>query len=306
MAELRLDRVTKRYPGFVFDDVSLVFPDRSLTVLLGPSGSGKSTLLRLLAGLEAPDAGRVLLAGRDVTREAAERRGIGLVFQDGALFPHLDVAGNVAFGLRVRGVPRAQRQARVEEALALVGLAALGARRVDRLSGGERQRVALARALAPRPAVLLLDEPLASLDRNLREELRGAIRRLHDELGLTSVLVTHDRDEALALADRLVLLRAGGVVEEGAPRDVFREPRDPFTARFLGAGSLVDGRLVRPDAASVVPDAAGAWRVRAVRFAGFHEEVALERDRDGARLDVRMPVGRAPPAGARVRVDPSP
>jgi ABC-type sulfate/molybdate transport systems ATPase subunit len=177
---------------------------------------------------------------------------------------------------------------------------------VDRLSGGERQRVALARALAPRPAVLLLDEPLASLDRNLREELRGAIRRLHDELGLTSVLVTHDRDEALALADRLVLLRAGGVVEEGAPRDVFREPRDPFTARFLGAGSLVDGRLVRPDAASVVPDAAGAWRVRAVRFAGFHEEVALERDRDGARLDVRMPVGRAPPAGARVRVDPSP
>jgi len=302
MAELRLERVSKTYADFVFRDVSLVFPHRSLTVLLGPSGSGKSTLLRLLSGLETPDAGRVLLDGRDVTRESAERRGVGLVFQDGALFPHLDVTENVAFGLRVHGVPRAEREARVADALALVGLADLARRKVDRLSGGERQRVALARALAPRPAVLLFDEPLASLDRQLREELRAAIRRLHDELGLTSVLVTHDRDEALALADQLVVIRDGAVVEEGAPREVFARPRDAFTARLLGVGSVVDGQLVRADAVRIVEDGAGAWTVISARFAGFHDEVTLRRASDGARVDARLPAGSAPRVGARVRV----
>ncbi|MFA5861656.1 MAG: ABC transporter ATP-binding protein [Candidatus Thermoplasmatota archaeon] len=303
MPDLRFDHVTKRYEdGFRFDDVSLAFPDGSLTVLLGPSGSGKSTMLRLLAGLEPPDGGHILLGGNDITDLPAEARGIGLVFQDGALFPHLNVAENVAFGLRVKGADRASRDERVREMLSLVGIEGLRERRIERLSGGERQRVALARALAPRPAVLLFDEPLASLDRNLREELRRAIRRLHDELRLTSVFVTHDREEALALADRLVLLQDGAVVEEGTPRDVFRSPKTDFAAQFLGSANVLDGKLVPFDHIGLVKNAAGPWLVRSVRFAGFHEEVTLERLADGVRIEARTLVGEAPPPGQRVSI----
>jgi ABC-type Fe3+/spermidine/putrescine transport system ATPase subunit len=236
---------------------------------------------------------------------SAEERGIGLVFQEGALFPHLDVAENVAFGLRVAKLPAAERAVRVDEMLTLVGLAGFGTRRTARLSGGERQRVALARALAPRPRVLLLDEPLASLDRNLREELRTAVRRLHDALGLTTVFVTHDREEALAIADRLVVMRAGRVVEEGAPRDIFQQPATAFTARLLGAANVVEhagGRLlVPPNAITVERDEAGKATVVAVRFGGFHEEIDLRTD-DGTMLLARVRAGSAPPMGARVRI----
>lgn len=301
MARITLEGVARRYSDFTLHPTSLDLAEGSFTVLLGPSGSGKTTLLRLLAGLEAPDAGRILLDGRDVTWEPAEARGVGLVFQEGALFPHLDVAGNVAFGLRVRGAPREETARRVEEALALVGLAGFGARKVARLSGGERQRVALARALAPRPRVVLYDEPLASLDRALREELRAMLRRVHDEAGLTSVLVTHDREEALALADRLVLMREGRVVEEGAPRALFERPRDPFTARFLGGANVLGGRIVPVAATRIVEDPAGEGEVVARRFAGFHEEARV-RLPDGSEVDVRGPVGSLPAVGKRVRV----
>jgi ABC-type Fe3+/spermidine/putrescine transport system ATPase subunit len=305
---LAMERVSKDYDGFRIDGVSLELPPGSFTVLLGPSGSGKTTLLRLLAGLERPDQGRILRDGLDITSVPAERRGIALVFQDGALFPHLDVIQNVAFGLRAQRVPRAQAQLRAREALERVGLADKTARRIDRLSGGERQRVALARALAPRPRILLLDEPLANLDRNLREDLRAQLRRLHDELGLTSVLVTHDRDEALALADRLVVVRDGRIVEQGKPREMFREPKTAFAATLLGAANVlrIDGAqaLVPPDAVFL---AEGDGRremggvVRAVRFAGFHEEVELLTD-EGHRLVARVAPGKAPPVGAEVGI----
>lgn len=301
MGELRVEGLGRDYGDFRLAPTALAFPAGSFTVLLGPSGSGKSTLLRLMAGIEEPDEGRVLLEGRDVTRLPAEARGIGLVFQDGALFPHLSVLDNVAFGLRVQRAPRPEREARARELLRLVDLEGKEDRRVARLSGGERQRVALARALAPRPRVLLLDEPLASLDRNLREDLRRHLRRLHETLGLTTVLVTHDRDEALALADRLVLMRDGAVVEQGAPRDVFRSPRTAFAARFLGSANvLADGTLVPLDKVRVEADPQGEGVVEEVRYAGFHDEARIRLD-DGTTLDARLPGGSAPPRGARVR-----
>ncbi|MEA3201121.1 MAG: putative spermidine/putrescine transport system ATP-binding protein [Thermoplasmata archaeon] len=301
MAAVALQGVARRYDDFALHPTSLDLPARSFTVLLGPSGSGKTTLLRMIAGLERPDAGDITIGGRDVTALPPEARGVGLVFQEGALFPHLDVAGNVGFGLRVQGVPARERATRVDEALALVGLAGFGARKVARLSGGERQRVALARALAPRPAVVLFDEPLASLDRALREELRVTLRRVHDEAGLTSVLVTHDREEALALADRLVLMREGRVVEEGAPRAMFEQPRTAFAARFLGAANVIGDKLVPPDAIRLTEDARGDAVVLARRFAGFHEEARV-RLADGTEIDARGAVGTLPAAGAKVRV----
>ena len=306
MGELRVEDLAKDYGDFRLAPATLAFPSGTLTVLLGPSGSGKSTLLRLLAGIEAPDRGRILLEGRDVTRVPAESRGVGLVFQEGALFPHLTVGENVAFGLRVQGIPKPERASRVRELLDLVDLSGKDDRRVARLSGGERQRVALARALAPQPRVLLLDEPLAALDRNLREELRGHLRRLHERLRLTTVLVTHDREEALALADRLVLMRAGRIIEEGSPRDLFERPRDAFTARFLGSANVLhDGTLVPIDKVRVLPatgpDANANATVLETRYAGFHEDVRLRLD-DGTLLDARTPLDQAPRTGERVRV----
>lgn len=243
---LELAGVSKVYSDFRVRDVALGFPQGSFTVLLGPSGSGKTTLLRLIAGLEAPDSGRILLDGADVARVPAERRGVALVFQDGALFPHLDVRGNVAFGLAAKRLDRGI----AEDALALVGLDALARRRVHDLSGGERARVALARALAPvlagaAPRVLLLDEPFAALDRPLREDLRRRVVELHRRLGLTTVLVTHDREEALALSDRVALVRDGAVVETGATRDVHASPRTAFAARFLGGWNVLDADACR-------------------------------------------------------------
>ena len=219
--------------------VSHVFQEGRISALLGPSGSGKSTTLWMIAGLTDPDAGSVLLDGRDVTNVPAEKRDIGIVFQSYALFPHLTVLENVAFGLRTRGVGKAERAARAREVLETVRMGAFGSRPVDGLSGGEQQRVALARALAFRPRVLLLDEPLSALDAKLREDLRAELFSLLRALALTTVYVTHDQAEALALGDELVVMREGRIEQSGRPAEVYHRPASPFVARFLGAANLV-------------------------------------------------------------------
>jgi len=236
--------VEKRYPGFSLA-LSLELAPGETLALLGPSGSGKSTVLKIVAGLEPPDRGRVHLFGRDVTRLPPERRGVGMVFQSYALFPHLTVAQNVAFGLVERRWPREAIEKRVRELLERTGLAPHAGKRPAELSGGERQRVALARALAPRPRLLLLDEPLAALDLRLREELLFLLRRVLREEGPAALYVTHDQAEAFALADRVLVLREGRRVQEGPPREVYARPRDAWTARFLGHKNVLEGDEAR-------------------------------------------------------------
>jgi sulfate/thiosulfate transport system ATP-binding protein len=239
---IELRAITKSFGEVtVVRGIDLRIATGELCVLLGPSGSGKSTLLRIVAGLEEPDDGRVLLHDEDVTRADPRRRGIGFVFQHYALFRHLTVADNVEFPLRVQKVPRAQRRARREELLELVGLAGYGGRRPGQLSGGQQQRVALARALASAPRVLLLDEPFGALDARIRVELRHAIRRIHRELGITTVFVTHDQEEAFALADRLAVLGDGRLLEVGAPADLYLHPRQERVATFLGDANVLVG-----------------------------------------------------------------
>jgi sulfate transport system ATP-binding protein len=240
---IQLEHLTKRYAGHaVVDDLSLSIERGELFVLLGPSGSGKSTLLRMIAGLVEVDEGRVSLHGRDVTRVSPKDRGIGFVFQHYALFRHMTVAGNVEFALRVRKVPAARRRARTEELLQLVGLSGYAGRYPRQLSGGQQQRVALARALAHEPEVLLLDEPFGALDAKIRGELRHALREIQRELGVTTVFVTHDQEEAFQLADRLAVLHQGRLLEVGDPLELYLRPRSPFVATFLGAANLVVGQ----------------------------------------------------------------
>ena len=239
---IELRELTKSFGEVtVVRGIDLHISTGELCVLLGPSGSGKSTLLRIIAGLEEPDDGQVLLHDADVTRADPRRRGIGFVFQHYALFRHLSVADNVEFPLRVQKVPKQQRQARREELLELVGLAGYGRRRPGQLSGGQQQRVALARALASAPRVLLLDEPFGALDARIRVELRHAIRRIHRELGITTVFVTHDQEEAFALADRLAVLADGRLLEVGAPADLYLHPRQERVATFLGDANVLVG-----------------------------------------------------------------
>jgi iron(III) transport system ATP-binding protein len=239
---LDAQNLSKRYGGVngiqAAKNVSLTVEAGETVALLGPSGCGKSTVLRMIAGLEVPDSGTVQVGGRDVTALPPEARHIGLVFQDYALFPHLSVLDNVAYGPRVRGLPRPQAWAQAREALALVNLAELGGRRVTELSGGQAQRVALARALATASPLLLLDEPLSNLDERLRAELRGELRALFARLGAGVLLVTHDQREALALAGRVAVMRAGQIVQQGAARDVFYYPATAWVAAFLGHANL--------------------------------------------------------------------
>jgi sulfate transport system ATP-binding protein len=240
--------VTKRFGDFVaVNDVSLHVPTGELVALLGPSGSGKTSLLRIIAGLERADAGQVLFEGEDQARRDVRHRGVGFVFQHYALFRHMSVFENVAFGLRVR--PRATRpgeaaiREKVTRLLALVQLDWLADRRPSQLSGGQRQRVALARALAVEPRVLLLDEPFGSLDAKVRQELRRWLRRLHDEIRLTSVFVTHDQEEALEVADRVVVMSQGRVEQVGPPAEIFERPATPFVIRFMGHVNVFHGRV---------------------------------------------------------------
>ncbi len=238
---LELDRLNRTYGSIrAVADVTLELPAGRTLALLGPSGSGKSTLLRLVAGLEAPDSGRIRLAGREITSVSPQKRGFGMAFQDHALFPHLNVEDNIAFGLVERRWPAAARAARVKELLELTGLPGIGKRRVHELSGGQQQRVALARALALNPRILLLDEPLSSLDRELREHLKREMADLFARLELTVIHVTHDQSEAFALADDLAILRDGHLVQHGPAAALLARPRDPWTARFLGYRNVYD------------------------------------------------------------------
>lgn len=238
---LEIDGVTLAYgPTEVVHDLHLDARDGEVLVLLGPSGCGKSTLLRAVAGLEPVIAGRIRLDGRDLAGLRPDQRDVGLMFQEHALFPHRSVADNVAFGPRVRGLDRPAVEARVADALALVGLEGTGHRHVDELSGGERQRVALARAIAPRPRLLMLDEPLGSLDRALQSRLLEELPQVLAELGTTVVYVTHDQDEALSLADRIAVLRAGRLQQLGTPTELWRSPRTAFVAGFLGLRPVLE------------------------------------------------------------------
>ncbi len=225
------------------EPVTLEIARGETVVLLGPSGCGKTTILRIIAGLETPDAGgKVLFNGEDVTDVPIERRKVGMVFQSYALFPNMSVAENIGYGLRVRGVNKSERRIRVGELVALTGIEGLEHRSVDQLSGGQRQRVALARAVAAHPRVLLLDEPLTALDAALRERLRGELDRLLRKLGITTVYVTHDQTEAMALGDRIVVMRKGAIAQVGSPRDIYFAPTDRFVAEFVGAANILEAQ----------------------------------------------------------------
>jgi sulfate transport system ATP-binding protein len=278
--------VRKSFGDFVaLDDVSLEIPDGSLTSLLGPSGSGKSTLLRIIAGLEAPDHGTVEIHGDDATSVPPQRRGIGFVFQHYAAFKHMTVRDNVAFGMTIRRQPKQRIDARVDELLGVVGLAGYRERYPNQLSGGQRQRMALARALAVDPRVLLLDEPFGALDAKVRAELREWLRRLHDEVHVTTVLVTHDQEEAMAISDHIAVMDHGSIEQVGGPRELYDRPANRFVMGFLGPVSQVGEELVRPHdiAISLAPeDGARRATISRVVHLGFEVRVQLQLGTDDA------------------------
>jgi sulfate transport system ATP-binding protein len=286
----------------VVDKVSFEVPSGELVALLGPSGGGKSTVLRIIAGLEEPDAGEVYLDGRAATHTRVQERAVGFVFQHYALFRHMTVRENIAFGLSIRRRPKAEIEATVSELLALTQLGSLGDRYPSELSGGQRQRVALARALAPKPSLLLLDEPFGALDAKVRVELREWIRRLHDERNITSVFVTHDQEEAMDLADRVIVLHKGKVEQIGTPEEIYDRPATPFVASFIGSinvleGKVSDGRAALGTLGVHAPPGAGeGHRVRA--FVRPHDVELELRDRAARDPALRDPVeGSSAPAG---------
>ena len=317
-------------PTVALDGLDLTVRPGELVALLGPSGCGKTTALRMLAGFEHPDSGEVLVDGEDVTRVPAHRRDAGMVFQSYSLFPHLDALDNVAFGLRMRKVRTAERRSRAAELLDLVGLAEKGGRFPHQLSGGQQQRVALARALALRPRVLLLDEPLSALDAKVRLTLREEIRRLQQELGITTLFVTHDQEEALSMADRVAVMHAGKLEQCAAPGELYGRPATAFVAEFVGTMSRIPGRLadgtvdvlgqrlpvdgpvpsateidvlVRPEAVRVRAEADGKSHVVATSFLGAAVRVTV-RLADGTAVKADLPAHEAAEltAGAAVSV----
>jgi sulfate transport system ATP-binding protein len=270
--------VSKSFNGFkALDDVSLSVPDGSLTALLGPSGGGKSTLLRVIAGLEAPDAGEVLFSGEAVTNLPAQDRGVGFVFQHYAAFKHMTVRDNIAFGLKIRKRPNDEIRDRVDELLALVHLGGWAARYPSQLSGGQRQRMALARALAVQPRVLLLDEPFGALDATVRKELRDWLRKLHDEVHVTTIFVTHDQEEALEVAQQVAVINAGRIEQTGTPDDLYERPANPFVMGFVGPVSRLGGAWVRPHDIELLEDEQeGALQALVERVAKVGFEVRIE------------------------------
>ena len=250
--QVELYNITKMYGQVrAVDDVSLTIPQGQFVVLLGPSGSGKTTVLSVIGGFVEANEGQVLIDGRDMARVAAAKRPTATVFQDYALFPHMRAEGNIGFGLAMHHVPRRDRPARVEAALELVGLANMGSRRIDQLSGGQRQRVALARALVVEPDVLLLDEPLGALDLNLRRQMQDELVGIQKQTGTTFVHVTHDQDEAMSIADLIVVMNEGRIEDVGPPERVYLRPRTRFVANFMGKSNLISGRVIRCDGDAV-------------------------------------------------------
>jgi sulfate transport system ATP-binding protein len=283
--------IVKRFGDFTaLDGVSVDVPSGSLTALLGPSGSGKSTLLRVIAGLETPDEGKVVLEGEDVTRVAPQERGVGFVFQHYAAFKHMTVWENVAFGLKIRRRPRAEVKQRVAELLELVQLARLGDRYPAQLSGGQRQRMGLARALAVDPKVLLLDEPFGALDARVRKELRLWLRRLHDETHTTTVIVTHDQEEAMEVADCVVVMNAGRIEQTAPPRELYDNPANEFVMSFVGPVNRLGDTFIRPHDVELLLVPNGSTQeamVQRLVHLGFEVRVELVRD-DGETLSAQL------------------
>jgi sulfate/thiosulfate transport system ATP-binding protein len=277
--------VTKRFGDFVaLDDVTVSLPTGQLTALLGPSGGGKSTLLRIIAGLDAPESGTVTIEGREATNLPARKRNVGFVFQHYAVFKHMSVAKNVAFGLEIRKRPKAEIDKRVGELLDLVHLSQFRDRMPSQLSGGQRQRMALARALAVEPTVLLLDEPFGALDAKVRKELRDWLRRLHDEVHTTTIFVTHDQEEALEVADEIVVINDGRVEQIGSPDELYDKPANDFVMKFLGETTNLDGQTVRPHdiEVSLSPGTLGSVTGTVARILRVGFEVRVTVAVDGA------------------------
>ncbi|HEU5095006.1 MAG TPA: ABC transporter ATP-binding protein [Reyranella sp.] len=329
MSVLDIKGVTKQF-GTVraVDSFALTVGDGELVCLLGPSGSGKSTLLRMIGGFETPSSGSITIDGEEVIHLPPERRPTGMVFQSHALWTHMNVFKNIAFGLKLRRIPAAEVKRRVDEVLELVGLTGYGNRQTHQLSGGQQQRVALARSLVLEPKILLLDEPFASLDQHLRERLREEVRDIQQRLKITTLFVTHGQDEALSMADRIVVLHDGRMEQVAAPDMLYREPETPFVAGFIGTMNLIEGNVnggtfsrpgfshklpagdgpaifaVRPEALAITPaTGAGAARVHRVTDYGTHGLVDLEL-KDGLRLKSMVPEARDWKAGQPVDIAP--
>lgn len=293
LSKIEIEHVTKRWgPVPAVDDVSLTAAEGSLLVLLGPSGCGKSTTLRLIAGLEQADSGRILIGGADVTHQTPAERKIAMVFQSYALFPHLSVAENIIFGLRVRGIGRAKRDERLKRVADIVGLGNLLDRKPSQLSGGQRQRVALGRAIIAEGKVCLMDEPLSNLDAKLRHEMRSEIRGLQQRLGMTMVYVTHDQTEAMTMADRVVLMRDGRVEQNGTPEELYNRPATAFTARFIGTppmNLLTRGEYligIRPENIRIVSQNGYPAQVKAIEHLGADSIIVCEME--GQQIAVRQ------------------
>ena len=309
---IEVRQITKTFGNFTaLKDVTLTVPAGELVALLGPSGSGKTTLLRIIAGLEVPDQGSVLFDAQDATTRSARDRRVGFVFQHYALFRHMTVFENVAFGLRVKSRHErpspAEIAKRVHELLTLVQLERLADRHPSQLSGGQRQRVALARALAVQPKILLLDEPFGALDAKVRQELRRWLRRLHDEIGITSVFVTHDQDEALEVADRVVILHEGCIEQEGSPEEVYEHPATPFVYRFLGNVNLFHGRVEGSkvhlgEFTMDAPAGMGQGAIPAVAYARPHL-LDIDHQQPTGRPHFRATIVRMNAAGAVVKIE---
>src|SRR5215212_4117885 len=300
-ADVRLTDLVMHYGDVrAVDNIDLEIGRGEFFTMLGPSGSGKTTTLRLIAGFERPDAGRVSLAGEDVTDLPPHARDVNTVFQDYALFPHMTVAENVAYGLRVKGVGKAERVRRADEALAMVRLPGYGRRKPIQLSGGQRQRVALARAIVNSPRVLLLDEPLGALDLKLRQEMQLELKRIQGELGITFLYVTHDQEEALAMSDRIAVFNDGRIEQIGTPEEIYERPSTEFVAGFVGVSNVLEreGRrfTVRPEKIRMVPDAAPATagfesesgEIREVVYVGMFMRYLVALDRGGELTIVRQ------------------
>ena len=286
-----VENVSKNFGDFVaLENVSLEVPSGSLTALLGPSGGGKSTLLRVIAGLEEPDSGIVVLDGQDLTESPARERGVGFVFQHYAAFKHMTVRDNIAYGLKIRKRPKDEIQDRVEELLGLVHLDGFAGRYPAQLSGGQRQRMALARALAVEPKVMLLDEPFGALDATVRKELRAWLRRLHEDVHVTTIFVTHDQEEAMEVAEQIVVLNDGRIEQEGTPRALYEQPANEFVMSFVGPVNQLDGHYIRPHDIDIVvdpSDQASEAMIDRIIHLGFEVRVELTHH-DGSRFHVQV------------------